>query len=70
MPVEGHGDDTPLLSLLILLVHVSKFNVHDIPITLTLRLALDLPKHYVYIHNKNYVFRFAKTIYNLERVSI
>ena len=46
VPVECHGDDTPLTfhnthisSLLILLVHVSKFNVHDTPITLLLRLA-------------------------------
>ena len=36
VPVECHGDDTPLtfddtpsFSLLILLVHVSKFNIHD-----------------------------------------
>ena len=36
VPVECHGDDTPLIfhdthffSLLILLVHISKFNVHD-----------------------------------------
>ena len=47
VPVEGHGDDTPLtshdtplFSLLILLVHVSKFNVHDTLMTLLLRLAL------------------------------
>ena len=47
VPVECHGDDTPLIfhdtpfsSLLILLVHVSKFNVHDTPITLPLRLTL------------------------------
>jgi len=46
VPVEGHGDDTPLtshdtplFSLLILLVHVSKFNVHDTLMTLPLRLA-------------------------------
>ena len=46
VPVECHGDDTPLTfhnthisSLLILLVHVSKFNVHDTPITLPLKLA-------------------------------
>jgi len=45
--VECHGDDTPLTfhntllsSLLILLVHVSKFNIHDTSITLSLRLAL------------------------------
>ena len=46
VPVECHGDDTPftfhdthLSSLLILLVYVSKFNVHDTPITLPLRLS-------------------------------
>ena len=46
VPVECHGDDTPLtfhdtplFSLLILLVHVSKFNVHDTLMTLPLRLA-------------------------------
>ena len=46
MPVECHGDDTPLtfhgtilFSLLILLVHVSKFNVHDTPMTVSLKLA-------------------------------
>ena len=45
VPVECYGDDTPLifhdilLFSLILLVHVSKFNVHDTPITLPLRLA-------------------------------
>ena len=44
--VECHGDDTPLtfhdtpLSyLLILLIHVSKFNIHDISIILPLKLA-------------------------------
>ena len=31
VPVKCHGDDTPLFSLLILLVHVSKFNVHNTP---------------------------------------
>ena len=47
VPVECHDDDTPLIfydtllsSLLILLVYVSKFNVHDTSITLPLRLAL------------------------------
>ena len=47
VPVECHGDDTPLIfhdtplsSLLILLVYVSKFNFHDTPMTLPLRLAL------------------------------
>ena len=47
MPVECHGDDplltfhdTPLFSLLILLVHVSKFNIHDPLMTLSLRLIL------------------------------
>ena len=46
--VECHGNDTPLtfydtplFSLLILLVHVSKFNVHDTPMTFPLRLALE-----------------------------
>jgi len=46
VPVECHGDDTHLTfdnthfsSLLILLVHVSKFNVYDTLIILTLRLA-------------------------------
>ena len=46
VPVECHSDDTPLTfhdtplsSLLILLVYVSKFNVHNTPITLTLRFA-------------------------------
>ena len=46
MPVECHGDNTPLTfhntplsSLLILLVHISTFNVHDTPITLPLRLG-------------------------------
>ena len=41
MPVECHDDNTPLtfydtflFSLLILLVHVNKFNVHDTLITL------------------------------------
>jgi len=41
--VECHGDDTPLTfhdthlsSLLILLVHVSKFNIYDTPITLSI----------------------------------
>ena len=45
--VECHGDDTPLtfhdtllFSLLILLVYVCKFNVHDTLITLPLKLAL------------------------------
>ena len=38
--VEWHGHDTYLFSLLILLVvHVSKFNVHDTPMTLPLKLA-------------------------------
>ena len=39
--MEYHGDDTPLIfhdtllsSLIILLVHISKFNVHDTSITL------------------------------------
>ena len=48
VPVECHGDDisltfhdNPLFSL-ILLVHVSKFNVHNTPITLPLRLRLTL----------------------------
>ena len=47
--MEYHGDDTPLtfhdtpiFSLLILLVHVIKFNVHDTLITLPLKLALQL----------------------------
>ena len=51
VPVECHGDDTPLIfhdtslfSLLILLVHVSKFNVHDTPIILPLRLVLGVQK--------------------------
>ena len=45
--MKCHGDDTPLtfhdtplFSLLILLVHVNKFNVHDTLITLPLRLLL------------------------------
>ena len=29
--------------------------------------AMHLHKYYVYIHDKNYVSRFAKTTYNLER---
>ena len=47
VPVKCYGDDTPLtfhdthlFSLLILLVHVNKFNIHDTLITLPLRLAL------------------------------
>ena len=47
VPMECYGDDThitfydtPLSFLLILLVYVSKFNVHDTPIILSLRLAL------------------------------
>ena len=47
MLIECHGDDTPLtfhdtslLSLLVLLVHVSKFNIHNTLMTLLLRLAL------------------------------
>ena len=54
MPVECHGDDThltfydthltfhdtSLFSLLILLAHISKFNVHGTLMTLPLRLAL------------------------------
>ena len=47
--VECHGDDTPLIfhdtplfSLLILLVYFSKFNVHDTPMILPLKLALAL----------------------------
>ena len=46
LAMECHGNDapptfldTPLFSLLILLVHVSKFNVHDTPIILLLKLA-------------------------------
>ena len=46
MPVECHGDntsltfhDTHIFPLLILLVHISKFNVHDTLITFLLRLA-------------------------------
>ena len=46
VPVECHGNDTPLIfhdtplfSILLLLVHISKFNVHDTPITLPLRLS-------------------------------
>ena len=46
MSVEGHSDDTPLtshdtslFSLLILLVYVSKFNVHHILMTLSLKLV-------------------------------
>ena len=46
VPVKCHGDGTPLtfhdthlFSLLILLVYVSKFNVHDTLMTLPLRLA-------------------------------
>ena len=53
MPIECHGDDHPLIfhdtllfSLLILLVHVSKFNVYD-TMTLPLKLALVL----VLLHN-------------------
>ena len=45
--VECHGDDipltfydTPLFSLLMPLVHVNKFNIHDTLITLPLRLTL------------------------------
>jgi len=45
--LECYGDDTPLtfhdtlfFSLLILLVYTSKFNVHDTPITLPLKLTL------------------------------
>ena len=48
--VECHGDDTsltfhdtPRFSLLILLVHVNKFNVYGTSITLSLKLALGLP---------------------------
>ena len=47
--MECHGNDTPLtfhdtalFSLLRLLVHVSKFNVYDTPMTLPLKLALAL----------------------------
>ena len=47
VPVQCHGDDTHLtfhdtllFSLLILLVHISKFNVHGTLMTLPLRLAL------------------------------
>jgi len=47
VPVECHGDDTsltfhdtPLFYLLILLVHVIKFNVHDTLMTLPLRMVL------------------------------
>ena len=47
MSVECHDDDTfltfyytVLFSLLILLVYVSKFNVHNTPMTLPLKLAL------------------------------
>jgi len=46
VPVECPGDDTPLtfhdthlFFLLILLVHIIKFNIHDTPMTLPLRLA-------------------------------
>ena len=53
MPIECHGDDHPLIfhdtlffSLLILSVHVSKFNVYD-TMTLPLKLALVL----VLLHN-------------------
>ena len=45
--VECYGDDTPLtfhdtllFTLLILLVHTSKFNVHNTSITLPLKLTL------------------------------
>ena len=44
--VEWHGHDTYLFSLLILLmVHVNKFNVHDTPITFPLKLAQAQPAH-------------------------
>ena len=46
VPVECHGDDTPLIfhdtllpSLLILLIYVIKFNTYDILITLPLKLT-------------------------------
>ena len=46
MLVEWHGHDTYLFSLLILLVvHVIKFNAHDTPITLPLKLAQAQPAH-------------------------
>ena len=48
MPVECHDDDTPLtfhdtplFSLLILLVHVIKFNFYDTLMTLPVRLVLN-----------------------------
>ena len=47
MSVEGRSDDTPLtsydthlFSLLILLVHISKFNIDDTLMTLPLRFTL------------------------------
>ena len=56
--VECHGDDTPLTfhdtllsSLLILLVHISKFNIHDTPITLLLRLTLEQIIIFNFINN-------------------
>ena len=56
VPVEYHSDDTPLtfhdttlFSLLILLVHVSKFNVHDTLMTLPLKLPLGGRTNYVII---------------------
>ena len=50
VPVECHGNDTslifhdtPLFSLLVLLVHVSKFNIHDTPSEMGLNNPVNIP---------------------------
>ena len=67
--MECYGDDTSLtfhdtlLFSLILLVHVSKFNVHDTPITLPLRLTL--VSNHVIIRLIKFVSRFTIHLCNV-----
>jgi len=76
--VECHGDEpllifhnTLLFSLLVLLLYVSKFNIHDPLITLPLRFILPYEVSLSLLHCTTVQFNYnERAAYNLERRKI